>query len=209
MKAPELSAVGSGLDTPGSESQLLSSHSLSSPREPGGRVPPSDLYKDQRIARVGDIVTVNIAINDKATFGNATDRSQAAKSNLSGDLGFALGAAAKSFTLSGNVASNSETQGKGNIDRSEQIQVSVAAVVTKVFPNGNLMIAGSQEVKVNFELRQLSVAGVVRPSDISRGNTISYDHIAEARISYGGKGRLTEVQQPSWGQQIYDLVKPF
>ena len=85
----------------------------------------------------------------------------------------------------------------------------MAAVVTEVLPNGNLVISGSQEVRVNFELRQLTVAGIVRPSDISRNNTIAYDRVAEARISYGGRGRLSEVQQPAWGQEIYDFVKPF
>ena len=100
-------------------------------------------------------------------------------------------------------------QGQGTIDRSEQIQVSVAAVVTEVLSNGNLVISGSQEVRVNYELRQLTVAGIVRPSDISHNNTVSYDHIAEARISYGGRGRLSDVQQPAWGQQIYDAVRPF
>ena len=78
-----------------------------------------------------------------------------------------------------------------------------------MLPNGNLVISGSQEVRVNFELRELTIAGIVRPSDISRNNTVAYDHIAEARISYGGRGRLTEVQQPGWGQQVYDIVKPF
>ncbi len=87
--------------------------------------------------------------------------------------------------------------------------MSVPAVVTSVLPNGNLVIKGSQEVRVNFELRQLTIAGIVRPSDITRDNTVAYDRIAEARISYGGRGRITEVQQPGWGQQAYDIVKPF
>ena len=83
------------------------------------------------------------------------------------------------------------------------------AVVTQVLPNGNLFIRGTQEVRVNFELRQLAIAGLVRPADISRNNTIAYDRVAEARISYGGRGRLSEVQQPAWGQQVYDYVRPF
>ena len=85
----------------------------------------------------------------------------------------------------------------------------MAAVVTEVLPNGNLVISGSQEVRVNYELRQLTVAGIVRPIDISRANTVSYDHVAEARISYGGRGRLNDVQQPNWGQQIWDSIKPY
>ena len=111
------------------------------------------------------------------------------------------------FLLGGT--SSSSTQGQGNIDRQEQIQVSVAAVVTEVMPNGNLVISGSQEVRVNYELRQLTVAGIVRPTDISRANTVAYDHIAEARISYGGRGRLSDVQQPNWGQQLWDALKPY
>ncbi len=94
------------------------------------------------------------------------------------------------------------------IDRKEKIQLAIAAVVTDVLPNGNLIISGSQEVRLNYELRLLTVAGIVRPQDISKENTISYDKIAEARISYGGRGRLMEVQQPAIIQQIYDRLKP-
>ena len=93
--------------------------------------------------------------------------------------------------------------------RSENIELSIAAVVTEVLPNGNLMITGSQEVRVNAELSILTIAGVVRPSDIGAQNTIPYDRIAEARVSYGGRGRLTEVQQPPYGQQVLDTVLPF
>jgi flagellar L-ring protein FlgH len=204
MREPTLSPVGSGLD-PTTRKWVDAAAAT-----PGRDGPAVSLYTDQRIARVGDIITVSIAINDKATFGNSTDRSQTAKSGFG--LDWSLGVGGKSLSAgntANDITSSSSTQGQGNIDRSEQIQVSVAAVVTEVLSNGNLVISGSQEVRVNYELRQLTVAGIVRPSDISRNNTIAYDKIAEARVSYGGRGRLSDVQQPSWGQQIYDAVKPF
>ena len=209
MREPTLSPVGAGLATaeaaPGEPLALVPA-SLGG----AGRSPSQSLYTDQRIAKVGDIVTVVIAINDKASFGNSTDRSQTTKDGVAIDFGFSTGSSSGSpSTITGDLASNMSNQGQGTIDRSEQIQVSVAAVVTEVLSNGNLVISGSQEVRVNYELRQLTVAGIVRPSDISHNNTVSYDHIAEARISYGGRGRLSDVQQPAWGQQIYDAVRPF
>ena len=160
-------------------------------------------------------MTVVISINDKATFGNATDRSTTGTTAFQWSFGYTpptSGSASSSGqpgTAVNNINSTSSSQGQGDINRSEQIQVSVPAVVTQVLPNGNLMIHGSQEVRVNFEIRQLTVAGIVHPADISRSNTIAYDRVAEARISYGGRGRLSEVQQPAWGHQIYDYLKPF
>ena len=109
----------------------------------------------------------------------------------------------------GDIKSETDTQGQGATTRSESIDLSIAAVVTEVLPNGNLIITGSQEVRVNAELRILTIAGIVRPIDIGAQNTIPYDRIAEARVSYGGRGRLTEVQQPPYGQQILDTVLPF
>ena len=211
MSEPSLSPVGSGLTTHTSRAVDSMPTGSIGAGSPYFDADAADLYKDQRITKIGDIVTVIISINDKAAFGNSTDRSQTAKSGLSLDWSVNTSGASSGSpsTISGDVNSNSSTQGQGNIDRTEQIQVSVAAVVTQVLPNGNLVISGSQEVRVNYELRQLTVAGIIRPWDISRDNTISYDKVAEARISYGGRGRLTDVQQPSWGQQLYDKVKPF
>ncbi len=209
MREPVFSPVGAGL-LPEETAAIQGAHGLPSPPIPSS--PPS-LYTPPRVARVGDIVTVIIAINDKATLGNSSGRSQTTKDGLVIDYGFNNGSAASAASqpakILGDLASTSASQGQGNIDRSEQIQVSVAAVVTRVLPNGNLVISGTQEVRVNYELRQLSVAGIVNPNDVSLNNTIAYDHVAEARISYGGRGRQSDVQQPSWGQQIYDAAKPF
>jgi len=210
MREPKLSPVGAGLaaSKDGTDAEALVS--TVDPRRPTRPGAPANLFTDQRITRVGDIVTVVISINDKATFDNATDRSKTASSTFNLDWGLTSGSASsQNSTLSAGANSSSTAEGKGNIDRQEQIQVSVAAVVTEVLPNGNLVISGSQEVRVNYELRQLTIAGIVRPTDISRANTVSYDRVAEARISYGGRGRLSEVQQPSWGQQLWDNLKPY
>jgi flagellar L-ring protein FlgH len=209
-REPHMSPVGSGLQvytppatdavfrasiTPGSGS-LFSS---------GG----TSLFRDPRASRVGDVITVTISMDEKATLGNTSDRTQT--SNVAAGFDFLAGWNKVQHKGSGTVDANSTStsNGQGSIDRSEKIQLKVAAVVTEVLPNGNLIISGSQEVRVNFELRLLNVAGIVRPDDISRSNTIPYDKVAEARISYGGRGRITEVQQPAWGQQIYDTFRPF
>jgi flagellar L-ring protein precursor FlgH len=169
----------------------------------------ADLFTSPRARQVGDIVTVNIQIDDKAEFDNASDRSR--QSAISGGLQYAF--SFKGWDADGTgdlgVDSSSSSTGQGTIDRSEKLRLSVAAIVTEVLPNGNVIISGSQEVRVNFEVRVLNIAGIVRPRDISPKNTISYDKIAEARVSYGGRGRLMEVQQPAYGQQIFDAVTPF
>ena len=158
-------------------------------------------------------MTVKISIKDKASFDNTSERSRDSKRNLNFDTNYDLNLpfwkGKGDGKLDSTINSGTSTKGQGAITRSESIELLVAAVVSDVLPNGNLVISGTQEVRVNFELRVLSVAGVVRPRDIATDNTISYDKIAEARISYGGRGRITEVQQPGWGQQLYDLISPF
>jgi flagellar L-ring protein precursor FlgH len=209
MREPYFSPVGSGLVTEETAS-IQTARVLTPPPLTG---PPPSLYSQPRIAHVGDIVRVLISMNDKASLGNASGRSQTTKDGVVVDFGYNNGSSASSSNqpakLLGDLSSSASTQGQGNIDRSEQIQVSVAAVVTRVLPNGNLVISGSQEVRVNYELRQLTVAGIVNPLDISLNNTVAYDRIAEARISYGGRGRQNDFQQPAWGQQIYDAIRPF
>jgi len=206
---PPLSPVGSGFVA--STDPALAE--LASTRHPSGASLFEDgaanLFTDSRAMKVGDVITVLIMINDKATFGNSTGRSQTAQESMGFDFVFNQNQFQNKVNSAGDINSSSSSNGQGSIDRSEKIQLAVAAVVTRVLPNGNLVISGTQEVRVNFELRLLQVAGIVRPRDISKENTINYDKIAEARISYGGSGRLSEVQQPAWGQQIFDALKPF
>ena len=173
-------------------------------------------FKDQRAAEVGDILTVLIEIQDKAELDNESTRTRSSGENagIDGLLGYegALGAvlpdAVDPTNLVG-VDADSTHSGSGEIDREEKIEVKLAALITQVLPNGNFAIEGSQEVRVNFEKRILNVAGVIRPQDVSINNTVSYDQIAEARISYGGEGQMTDVQQPRYGQQVYDILFPF
>ena len=108
-----------------------------------------------------------------------------------------------------DFTSNSTYTGDGSIAREETINFKLATVVTQVLPNGNLAIAGQQEIRVNNELREVMVTGVIRPEDILSTNTIDWDKIAEARITYGGRGTLSDVQQPRYGQQIFDIIFPF
>jgi flagellar L-ring protein precursor FlgH len=211
MREPFFSPVGAGL-APEETAGIQSANALAAPQPPSTGPPPS-LYSQPRIAHVGDIVRVIISINDKATLDNASGRSQTNKDGVVIDFGYNSGSASASSNQPskalGDLSTQSSTQGQGNIDRSEQIQVSVAAIVTRVLANGNLVISGSQEVRVNYELRQLTVAGIVNPLDISLNNSVAYDRIAEARIAYGGRGRSNDFQQPPWGQQIYDAARPF
>ena len=173
-------------------------------------------FKDQRASDVGDILTVMIDIKDKAELDNETERKRTSSEDAGLDsfLGYeqALDAVlpeAIDNTSLVDAGATSDHKGTGTIDREEKISLKLAALVTQVLPNGNMVIQGRQEVRVNFEKRILELAGVIRPQDISTNNTISYDQIAEARISYGGKGQITDVQQPRYGQQVYDVLFPF
>ncbi len=173
-------------------------------------------FKDQRARQRGDIVTVVIDIDDRARLNNSTERTRAngETAELPAFGGFEQllvdllpdGADASQLV---DMSSGSTSRGQGSVDRRESVELTVAAIVTDVLPNGNLVIAGKQEVRVNYEVRELTVTGVIRPEDIANSNRINHDQIAEARISYGGRGQLTDVQQPRYGQQIYDILFPF
>ncbi len=171
-------------------------------------------FRDQRAGRVGDILTIRINVADKAAVDNTTTRSRGGseKSGIASLLGLQTPLAKLTGTDPSKLVdtnSTSQSSGAGNTSRSETINMTMAATVVGVMPNGNLVIRGKQEVRVNFELRELVVSGIVRPEDIARDNSIRHSQIAEARISYGGRGQLTDAQQARWGQQIYDALFPF
>ena len=169
-------------------------------------------FKDQRAAQVGDIVTVLVNMNDAANLKNVT--SAARTSSESGGLPnfFGLEAilpkAINPATLISASSANNNT-GTGQIQRTEAVTLRLAGIVTQVLPNGNLVIAARQEFMVNSELRNLQVTGVIRPQDIASDNTVLHDRMAEARISYGSKGQMTDLQRARWGQQMMDVVLPF
>lgn len=218
-KEPEISGIQNPVNSPGYQPVSMpmptveeSSHQPNSLWRSGS----TSFFRDQRASRIGDILTVNIAIEDKAVVDNSSVRTRDSgeDADLSGFLGFE-GELAKVLPNSVSpsslvsLGSKSTASGKGTINRKETINLVIAAIVTQVLPNGNLVIQGHQEVRVNFEVRDLNVAGVIRPEDISASNTIQHTQIAEARISYGGRGQITDVQQPRLGQQFLDVVLPF
>jgi flagellar L-ring protein precursor FlgH len=174
------------------------------------------LLGDRRAVTKGDIMTVVIEIDEKAEISNDTQRSRNGSESMGMSDLFGVPQRLDERLPEGasmadavGVESTSKTTGKGSVKRNEKLTLRVAATIVDVLPNGVLAISGSQELRVNFELRELLVTGYVRPEDISRQNEITYDKIASARVSYGGRGQITDVQQPRYGQQILDTVLPF
>jgi flagellar L-ring protein FlgH len=170
-------------------------------------------FKDQRAARVGDILTITVNFTDNANLSNETKRDRTSKE----DSGVSDFIGAQTITQAHKILpgkllttdSTSKYDGSGSVDRKENLKTNVAAVVTQTLPNGNLVVEGKQEIRVNFEIRELIVAGIVRPEDIQSDNTIDSSKIAQARIAYGGRGQITDFQQPRYGQQVTDILLPF
>lgn len=176
----------------------------------------ASLLGDRRAEQRGDILTVVIEIDDSAEIENSTSRSRSGSEQMGVRGLFGLPQLADRRLADGassaeavDLDSSSDSQGTGAVRRTEELTLRIAATVTNVLDNGVLRIEGSQEVRVNFEIRELLVSGFVRPEDISRRNEITYDKIAGARISYGGRGQISDMQQPRYGQQIADIVLPF
>jgi len=190
-----------------------------------GRIPPPNepnslwrpgsraFFKDQRAAQVGDVVTIVVNMNDTASLKNVTSADRTSAESAGVPQFFGMQALLPKTIVDPSkllsVSSGNNTSGNGQIQRNEAVTLRLAGVVTQVLPNGNLVVAARQEFRVNSELRELQVTGVIRPQDIASDNTVQHDRMAEARIAYGGRGQLTDVQSARWGQQVMDVLLPF
>ena len=180
------------------------------------RAGAKSFFNDQRASKIGDILTVNIEIADSAQLNNTTARSRTSttETGIQALLGLedtiqnAL-PGTPSLDPAVGFGSNSASNGAGSVNRQEKVKLTIAAVITDRLANGNLVIGGSQEVRINNELRELLVSGVIRPEDVAADNTIAHTKIAEARISYGGRGDISQVQRDKYGKLIYDQITPF
>jgi flagellar L-ring protein FlgH len=213
---PKLSPVGSGL----AQDRTAINNMQATPIAYTSRASlwqdsGADLFKDARAGRVGDVVTVRISIKDQASLNNSTNTKRDANRelNVTNTMNLTYSPGPTNVQSQGQldpkIQSTSKSDGQGMVQRSEQIDLLIGAVVTAVLPNGNLVVSGKQEVLVNREVRELLVSGIIRPRDIATDNSISYEKIAEARIAYGGRGHVMDMQQPGWGQQFFDRFGPF
>ena len=178
---------------------------------PGSRA----FFKDQRAAQVGDIVTVLVNITDAADMKNQTSTNRSGAEDMGMPHLFGLESKIPKIfrdAVAPNLVSVNSTgtsAGTAAIKRNETVTLRLAGVITQVLPNGNLVVSAKQEVRVNHELRDLTVAGIIRSQDIASDNTVHHDRMAEARIAYGGRGTLSYAQSPRLGQQILDTLLPF
>ena len=217
VRGPELAPIGYPAQlAPVSQQYVQTNEAPAASANSLWRTGARTFFGDQRARRVGDILTVNIDIDDQAQTSNTTNRNRSNEisggiSNffgLEGSLGRAFPGGFDPQALVG-VEGSSNANGTGSVSRSERVNLTIAAVVTDILSNGNLVIQGRQEVRTNRELRELTVAGIVRPEDISSANTIAHTQIAEARISYGGRGDISRVQATPAAQSLVERFSPF
>lgn len=177
---------------------------------------PNSLFGDRRARGLGDILTVQINIDDEAEMRNSvsTDR-QAGQSFGIGNL-FGLTNLIQDILPSGSdlndaisIERDSSVSGSGQTRRGERLTLTLAANVVDITPNGDLKISGFQDIRVNNEVRLLAVSGFVRREDITRRNVVSLDKIANARVVYGGRGQVTRAVRDKAGQRVLDKIIPF
>ncbi|KAF8818011.1 Flagellar L-ring protein [Rickettsia endosymbiont of Cardiosporidium cionae] len=174
-----------------------------------------EFFRDNRARRIGDILKIKIEIKDKANLNNTTATKRKSKEDLGMPNFLGLqdkiskilpGSNSKSLV---STSSANGMDGSGDIKRNEDIEIEVAAMIKQILPNGNLVISGTQEIKINYEVREVSIRGIIRAEDISSENAVRADQIAEARISYGGRGTLSRMQRPRYGSQLLDIILPW
>ena len=210
-EAPQMAPVGNPADT-----QMVAAipqpppvtHAGNSLWQPGAK----SFFHDPRATHVGDVITVNVSVADAAKLSNSTTRSRTNSDDANLTNFFGLENALPKSMDPGSLVkmgSDNSNVGAGSINRSESINLTLAALVAQVLPNGNLVISGHQQMLVNNEMRDLQVSGIVRTEDITAENTVDLSQIAEARITYGGKGTMSDVQQPRYGSQLFDILMPW
>jgi flagellar L-ring protein precursor FlgH len=218
-QAPKLAPITNPVAQPGYQAVTMpTEQGPAGPRmanslwTPGAR----SFFHDPRASHVGDLLTIDITISDAAKISDTTSRSRTNSDDanltnffgLEDELQKALPNASDPASLV-KMGSDTSNVGAGSVNRSENVNLTLAGLVTQVLPNGNLVVNGHQQVRVNYELRDLQISGIVRPEDITSDNTVNLSQIAEARVSYGGKGQITDMQQPRYGSQVFDVLMPF
>jgi flagellar L-ring protein precursor FlgH len=217
-EAPSLAPIANPVSQPGYQPVTMPTeqgpqgpHQANSLWTPGAR----SFFHDPRASHVGDILTIDITIADAAKLSDTTTRSRTNSDDanltnffgLESELQKALPNASDPASLV-KMGSDTSNVGAGSVNRSENVNLTLAGLVTQVLPNGNLVVNGHQQVRVNYELRDLQISGIVRPEDITSDNIVNLSQIAEARVSYGGKGQITDMQQPRYGSQLFDVLMP-
>ena len=212
---PQLRPDYKPLSWPLPDPEGTASHTANSLWQPGAR----GFFRDQRATRVGDILRVNVSISDQAKSDNKTTAQRTSTDSAGVDALFGLETKLGKLiplpgvpTNPGNLigtSSDTNHNSTGKIDRKETVTTQVAALVTQVLPNGNLVIEGTQEILVNYEVREVSVRGVIRPQDITSDNSIDSSQVAQSRIVYSGRGQISDIEQPRWGSQAVEILSPF
>ena len=211
LDQPQLTPVGAvaydGLTTSAIDSSLEQDKSQDEGSSwVGGH---ADFFRDARPRRKGDLIIINIVVNDSATFNNSSAQSRKSANNAGTDFNVGLLGFVTQGKGDAKISGNAASSGQGSVVRSEKLKLQLTAVVRQVLPNGNFVVEGTQQVLVNNEMRDVRVAGIVNPNDIAPDNSIDYQKMAEARAQYGGTGNVSAVQKPAWGVQLWDKIMPF
>ncbi len=179
-------------------------------------VKSKNLYQDNRARRVGDILLVKIVetSSGKKSANTKTSRASSLTGGISSFFGFEQSLLTKGGEHTPSRTSmdadlSSGFEGKAETSRDSVVSATISAKVMEVTMDGNLIIQGYREVRVNNETQHIILSGIVRPTDISQDNSILSSSIADARIEYNGTGTLADRQQPGWLANAIDVIWPF